>query len=145
MSLGTCQANVKSPIFHSLPYIVYHNTTQYIIYHNCYFADDEAERKKKKKTRNAGDEVGLTLGSRRFGVENAERVKKTNTMVKKIAITAQPDESYGAKEISIREPKKVTKVLMPLFFSYICSMFLVTFSICADVIYFSCTMFLSLL
>ncbi|KAH7847356.1 hypothetical protein Vadar_025175 [Vaccinium darrowii] len=73
--------------------------------------DDEAERKKKKKTRNAGDEVGLTLGSRRFGVENAERVKKTNTMVKKIAITAQPDESYGAKEISMREPKKDEKLL----------------------------------
>ncbi|KAG5548461.1 hypothetical protein RHGRI_013968 [Rhododendron griersonianum] len=69
--------------------------------------DDEAERKKKKKTRTAGDEVRLTPGLRQFGVENAERVKKTNTVVKKIAIMAQPDESYGGKDNFIREPKKV--------------------------------------
>ncbi|KAL7002983.1 hypothetical protein U1Q18_004143 [Sarracenia purpurea var. burkii] len=69
--------------------------------------DEEAERKKKKKTRTTGDEVGLTPGSHMsFGIENAERVKKTSTMVKKIASTAQPDESYAAKEKIIRGPKK---------------------------------------
>lgn len=86
----------------------------YSVYHNCCFADDEAEWKKKKKTRTAGDEVRLTPGSR-FGVENAERVKKTSTVVKKIASTAQPEEYYGAKDSSIREPKKVRQVLLPCF------------------------------
>ncbi|KAG5530160.1 hypothetical protein RHGRI_030509 [Rhododendron griersonianum] len=73
--------------------------------------DDEAERKKKKKARTAGDEVRLTPGSRRFGVENAEQVKKTHTVVKKIAITTQPAESYGAKDNFIREPMKDEKLL----------------------------------
>ncbi|XP_058216351.1 transcription initiation factor TFIID subunit 1 isoform X2 [Rhododendron vialii] len=82
--------------------------------------DDEAERKKKKKTRTAGDEVRLTPGLRQFGVENAERVKKTNTMVKKIAIMAQPDESYGAKDNFIREPKKIVKEKKSARESFVC-------------------------
>ncbi|XP_058185215.1 transcription initiation factor TFIID subunit 1-like isoform X2 [Rhododendron vialii] len=80
--------------------------------------DDEAERKKKART--AGDKVQLTPGSRRFGVENAERVKKTHTVVKKIASTTQPAESYGAKDNFIREPKKIIKEKKSARESFVC-------------------------
>lgn len=72
------------------------------------FADDEAERKKKKIAKPVGKEnVGLTskLG---FGSENAQYTKKTMTFVKQLIRTPQPDGSFTSKEIIIRDPKVVT-------------------------------------
>ncbi|KAA8545654.1 hypothetical protein F0562_020895 [Nyssa sinensis] len=74
--------------------------------------DDDAERKKKKKTRAVGEELGLTPRSQlNFRFENAERVKKTNTIVKQITRTAKPDGSYTSKENIILDPKKEEKCL----------------------------------
>uniref|UniRef100_A0A5B7AIG9 Transcription initiation factor TFIID subunit 1 n=1 Tax=Davidia involucrata TaxID=16924 RepID=A0A5B7AIG9_DAVIN len=74
--------------------------------------DDEAERKKKKKSRAVGQEVGLTPGSKlSFGFETAERVKKTNTIVKQITNTAQPDGFCTSKDNIIRYPKKEERIL----------------------------------
>ncbi|KAG5524424.1 hypothetical protein RHGRI_031170 [Rhododendron griersonianum] len=58
----------------------------------------------------AGDLENL-LDAEAFEDGDEERVKKTNTVVKKIAITAQPDESYGAKDNFIQEQKKDEKLL----------------------------------
>ncbi|KAK2983159.1 hypothetical protein RJ640_018504 [Escallonia rubra] len=66
--------------------------------------DEEAERKRKKKVRSVGEQVALASHSS-FGFENADRVKKMNTVVKQIGLP-QPDGSYGSKENAIRDPKE---------------------------------------
>ncbi|OVA02085.1 Ubiquitin domain [Macleaya cordata] len=73
--------------------------------------DDEAERRKKKKTGAGGrEEVGLSWQSG-FGSESAERTKKTNTIIKQIIRTAQPDGSFMSKESIIRDPKELENIL----------------------------------
>lgn len=62
--------------------------------------DDEEEQKKKKKTRAVGDDVGPPLS---YGFENAEVIKKINTMAKKTIRNSQPDES--SKQNIIHNPK----------------------------------------
>ncbi|KAK3034791.1 hypothetical protein RJ639_033696 [Escallonia herrerae] len=66
--------------------------------------DEEAERKRKKKVRSLREQVALASHSS-FGFENAERVKKMNTVVKQIGLP-QPDRSYGSKENAIRDLKE---------------------------------------
>ncbi|XP_052178935.1 transcription initiation factor TFIID subunit 1 isoform X2 [Diospyros lotus] len=73
--------------------------------------DDEAERKKKKKPRAAGEGLGLVDSHLSLSYNNAERVKKTSTVAKKMARTGQPDESYTSKENIIWNPKKEEKLL----------------------------------
>ena len=70
-------------------------------YDSCY-ADDETERKRKKKTRlMIGEEVGLAPGPRKtFSFDNADRVKK-------IIGSVQTDGSYISKENSIGDSKMV--------------------------------------
>ena len=66
------------------------------------FTDDEAERKKKKKTRIVGDEARLAPSSRTgYGFENADGVKQS--------IGAQPDGSYSSKQNPIGDAKVVKK------------------------------------
>lgn len=64
--------------------------------------DDEEEQKKKKKTRALGDDVGPPLS---YGFENAEVIKKINTMAKQTIRNSQPDES--SKQNIIHNPKVV--------------------------------------
>lgn len=67
---------------------------------NC-AADDETERKKKKKARIMGEETRLIPGSRaNFAVENADRVKL-------ITSTNQPDGPYASTDNNIVETKVV--------------------------------------
>lgn len=66
---------------------------------SCY--TDETERRKKKKTRVSGEELGLAPGSRtNYGFENADRAKK-------IIGAAQPDESYTSKDNPVGDVKLV--------------------------------------
>ncbi|KAH0988884.1 hypothetical protein GBA52_000367 [Prunus armeniaca] len=67
--------------------------------------DDETERRKKKKTRVSGEELGLAPGSRtNYGFENADRAKK-------IIGAAQPDESYASKDNPVGDVKLVENPL----------------------------------
>ena len=72
-----------------------------MIDHNSHFADDETERKKKKKAKTMGKEAVLTSASRpNFSFENVDRVKQ-------ISSTDQPDGSYASKENTSGETKVV--------------------------------------
>ncbi|RVX09363.1 Transcription initiation factor TFIID subunit 1 [Vitis vinifera] len=78
---------------------------------NC-SADDEAERKKKKKTRPVGEEEGLALGSQlNFGFENGQKLKKNSAVVKQLVSKVQPDGSYSQKEKAFRDSKEVESFL----------------------------------
>lgn len=69
--------------------------------HDTCYTDDETERKKKKKTRVLGEEVGLAPGSRTsYGFENVDRLKK-------IIGTTQPDRSYTSKDNPVGDVKVV--------------------------------------
>lgn len=71
-------------------------------------ADDEAERKKKKKTRPVGDEERLASGSHlNFGFENGQKIKK-NSAVAKIISKVQHNGSYTQKERAFRDSKEVS-------------------------------------
>ncbi|KAL2458807.1 Transcription initiation factor TFIID subunit 1 [Forsythia ovata] len=64
--------------------------------------DEEDERKKKKKERAVGEQVGLA-SKLKFGHESSERIKKNNTVVKKIT---QSEGSHALKEIINKNQKE---------------------------------------
>jgi transcription initiation factor TFIID subunit 1 len=66
-----------------------------------FFADNDAERRKKKKTRVVREEAGLALGLQpNFAFENSDRMKQ-------IAGIAQPDGSYTSKDNFNNDMKEV--------------------------------------
>lgn len=78
-------------------------------------ADDEAERKKKKKTRPVGDEEGLASGSHlNFGFENGQKIKKNSAVSKQIISKVQHNGSYTQKERAFRDSKEVRMDANPL-------------------------------
>lgn len=87
-------------------YVYYSQTTFFfcVVCFDCdsCSADDETERKRKKKSRvMMGEEAGLGPGSRTpFGFENADRVKQ-------IISSVQTDGSYITKENAIGDLKVV--------------------------------------
>ncbi|XP_057812451.1 transcription initiation factor TFIID subunit 1 isoform X2 [Salvia miltiorrhiza] len=64
--------------------------------------DEEAERKRKKKTKAAVEQVGLSIKSK-FGPENADGIKKNNAVSKRVM---QPEGSYLVME-KIKDQKEI--------------------------------------
>lgn len=68
-----------------------------------YFVDDEADRKKKKKTKAAVDQVGLSIKSK-FSSENADGIKKNNAVSKRVM---QPEGSFLVMDRIAKDQKEV--------------------------------------
>ncbi|KAL6531294.1 Transcription initiation factor TFIID subunit 1 [Orobanche hederae] len=66
-------------------------------------AEEEADRKNKKKTGGVKKQMGLSFKSK-FGSENDDRVKKNSAVAKKIV---QPEESFSFRDNSISDQKEV--------------------------------------
>lgn len=76
--------------------------------HYNYSADDEAERKKKKKIKSVGEQVKLAPGSHLgYGFERVDRVKKTTAVFKQTTGIAQPERIDTSKENVIVDLKEV--------------------------------------
>lgn len=86
------------------------------------FADDEADRKKKKKTKAALEQVGLSVKSK-FGPENADGIKKNNAVSKRVM---QPEVPFLVMEKAAKDQKEVHTILT-LFsnYSYICHLIVI--------------------
>lgn len=85
--------------------------------HDSLYTDDETERKKKKKTRVLGEEVGLAPGLRTsYILENADRGKK-------IIAAVQPDGFYTPKDNPVGDAKVVRMIhLFVIFILYLFSL-----------------------
>ncbi|KAL0384418.1 UNVERIFIED_CONTAM: Transcription initiation factor TFIID subunit [Sesamum radiatum] len=78
-----------------------------MVYCNYCSADDEADRKKKKKTRAAVEQVGVAYKSKSVP-ENTDGIKKTNTASKRIV---QPEGSFVSMEKITKDQKEVLACL----------------------------------
>lgn len=72
-------------------------------------ADDEAERKKKKKTKLLGDKVGLAkVLQSNSGSKPIDNSKKTN-IDKQISNASQSDRHFSSKEDVIKDTNEVCR------------------------------------
>jgi len=70
------------------------------------FADEDADRKKKKKEKSVGERVGAPEAQPRFVMENTERGKKTSVTTKAVI---KPDVLNAFKEDIAGDQSEVQK------------------------------------
>lgn len=88
----------------------------FIFYHDNYSADKEAARKKKKKVRAVGEQVGDTpVSQSKIGSQTLDGTKKAGMVVKK---SIQPDGQLS-KENLTRDPKEVLLSSSCFFFLFL--------------------------